>query len=107
MDLVPGVAGIADEQVSESAPLVRALVVERLERMWRACEPFINSELGKPDPRFIEAGVRITDRLTRLYRLELPQPATNEPDAGDVVDRRELAARTLLELEQKLSQFPQ
>lgn len=102
VDMLPAGAGIGEEQVSGSAPLVRALVVERLELMWRACEPHINTEMGKPDPRFIESGIRIVDRLSKLYRLDAPQAQENEPDAGSVIDSRELAARGLQELEAKV-----
>ena len=101
--MLPSGAGINEEQVAGSAPLVRALVVERLEMMWRNCEPHIDSSLGKPDPRYIEAGIRIVDRLSRLYRLDAPQPADNEPDSISRVDKRELAAAGLAELEQKLN----
>lgn len=97
-------AGISEEHVSSSAPMVRALVVQRLEVMWRACEPHINRELGKPDPRFVEAGIRITDRLAKLYRLDAPQPVQADADDVNLVDRRELAARQLLELADKLNQ---
>jgi hypothetical protein len=97
-------SGISEEHVSSSAPMVRALVVQRLEVMWRACEPYINSDLGKPDPRYVEAGIRITDRLAKLYRLDAPQPIQADADDTTLVDRRELAARQLLELSQKLDQ---
>jgi hypothetical protein len=94
--------GIGDEQVAESAPLVRALVVERLEKMWRTCEPQILGTAGKPDPRFIEAGIRITDRLMRLYRLDAPAP---HPDAGegDRVPMIDLVTRGLAELEARMN----
>lgn len=69
-------AGIRDEDVTASIPFVRALVVQRLEQAWRACDPHIqvqvNPDTGlvmRPDPRFIEAGIRILDRLSNLYRL--------------------------------------
>lgn len=101
--MLPAGAGINEEQVAGSAPLVRALVVERLELMWRNCEPHINGSAGKPDPRYMEAGIRIVDRLSRLYRLDQPQAAENEPDSVSRVDKRELAAAGLAELEQKLS----
>ena len=90
-DLIPGGAGISDDQVSEAAPMVRALVVSRLEKIWRACEPHIllpDPEPGepprKPDPRFIEAGIRVNDRLIALYGLLKPQTAQDpESGAGD------------------------
>jgi hypothetical protein len=83
-----GSAGITEEDISRSAPLVRALAVQRLELIWRNCEPHIDLspddlELGrKPDPRFIEAGIRVVDRLTALYGLLKPvasgEGVTNE-----------------------------
>jgi hypothetical protein len=63
--------GIGEEQVTGSAPMVRALLVQRLEQIWSTCAPHVNGEL-KPDPRFIEAGIRVLDRLARLYRLDAP-----------------------------------
>jgi hypothetical protein len=97
--------GIGEEHLATSAPLVRALVVQRLETMWRACEPHIDGSAGRPDPRYIEAGIRVTDRLSRLYRLDQPQPSGNDDDDTLAVDRRELAARALAELEQKLDKI--
>lgn len=89
-DLIPGTAGISDDQVSEAAPMVRALVVSRLEKIWRACEPHIllpdpepGEPVRKPDPRFIEAGIRVNDRLIALYGLLKPQQAQDsDQDAG-------------------------
>jgi hypothetical protein len=102
LDVTPDM-GIGDEELSRSAPLVRALVVQRLELMWRTCEPFISAEAGKPDPRFIEAGIRVTDRLTKLYRLESPVAGANEPDSVTRVDSRELVRAQVLELEARMA----
>lgn len=104
MDGVPELhgKGIGDEQVAESAPLVRALVVQRLERMWSTVEPHVDGTAGKPDPRFLEAGIRITDRLIRLYRLDLPVPSQDAGE-GDRVPMIDLVQRGLAELEQRLS----
>lgn len=100
--------GINDEHVAQSAPLVRALAVQRLELMWRACQPHIEPdqerlELGvKPDPRFIEAGIRITDRLIGLYQLLKPQHAMSEPDPANRVDQRDLVRAQVAALEEKV-----
>lgn len=104
MDGVPELhgKGIADEQVAESAPLVRALVVQRLEKIWSACEPHVDGTAGKPDPRFIEAGIRVTDRLIRLYRLDAPLPSQDAGE-GDRVPMVDLVTRGLAELEQRLA----
>ena len=88
-DLIPGSAGINDEQVSEAAPMVRALVVSRLEKIWRACEPHIllpppedGEPVRKPDPRFVEAGIRVNDRLIALYGLLKPQTVSDQDADG-------------------------
>lgn len=82
MEHVP--RGIGDEQLASNAPLVRALVVERLELIWRTCQPHIEGLMGKPDPRYVEAGIRVLDRLMRLYRLDTPAASADRPlELGD------------------------
>lgn len=71
--------GIGEEQVTGSAPMVRALLVQRLEQIWSVCEPHATGAV-KADPRFIEAGIRVLDRLARLYRLDLPLTAAGKVD---------------------------
>lgn len=103
---LPHGAGIDDEQVAGSAPMVRGLVVARLELMWRTCEPHITGSVGRPDPRYLEAGLRIVDRLARLYRLDAPGHVAEDPEAlpggGDPNRLRELVAAGLDEVEQRL-----
>ena len=94
--------GIRDEEIHDSAPLVRALMVERLEMIWSVCEPQITGALSKPDPRFIEAGIRVLDRLARLYRLDQPVPGSDQPN-GDLIEHSELVLAGLAELEQRVA----
>jgi hypothetical protein len=94
--------GIRDEEIADSAPLVRALAVQRLEQIWRACEPQILGVSGKPDPRFIEAGIRVVDRLARLYRLDQPVAGTLEQDE-DKVQVASMVSRGLEELEARMA----
>lgn len=94
--------GIGDEQVAESAPMVRALVVQRLEQMWTCVQPHVDGSAGKPDPRFLEAGIRITDRLIRLYRLDQPVPHQDAGE-GDRIPMVDLVTRGLAELEARLA----
>lgn len=107
-DIVPGKAGIGEEQVAESAPMVRALVVQRLELLWRTCEPHINLsqddlDLGRrPDVRFVEAGIRVVDRLTSIYGLLRPQHQMSEPETSSRLDQRQLALQRIQEIEEKL-----
>jgi hypothetical protein len=61
--------GIGEEEVTRSQPMVRALLVQRLEQIWNQCQPHVDGSV-KPDPRFIEAGIRVLDRLAKLYRLD-------------------------------------
>ena len=106
--VIPDGAGIDDKHVADSAPLIRALVTQRLEMLWRVCEPQINLptealEAGRrPDPRYIEAGIRVTDRLARLYRLDHPQPGANEPDGATREEVRELVRAQIQALEARM-----
>jgi hypothetical protein len=68
-----------DEQLAESAPRVRYLMLERLEIIWKQVEDHLDPEKGT-DPRWAEIGVRTLDRLARLYRLDKPRAAVEEED---------------------------
>lgn len=94
--------GIRDEEISDSAPLVRALMVERLEMIWSVCEPQITGALSKPDPRFIEAGIRVLDRLARLYRLDQPVPG-GDGEPSELIANADLVLTGLAELEQRVA----
>jgi hypothetical protein len=93
--------GIGDEQIHDSAPMVRALLVERLEQIWSTCAPHVTGEVGKPDPRFVEAGIRVLDRLAKLYRLDQPVPGTLEPDQ-DMIGNAHQVLESLKELEARM-----
>lgn len=93
---------LSEEELAESASRVRYLVMERLERIWAQCEPYMGSEEGKPDPRFIEAGIRVLDRLSKLYRLDRPVPGDNLPDSLSQVAVRDLVRAQVAELESRM-----
>jgi hypothetical protein len=103
MDLVQ--RRIDDEAVGEHAALVRGLVVQRLEQIWSTCQPHVDGtveEQGfRPDPRFIEAGIRVLDRLSKLYRLDSPQRTDPESNQG-INDPAGLVAAQLRELEARV-----
>lgn len=69
--------GLGEEQITDTAPYVRALLVQRLEQVWSTCEPHVTGQV-KPDPRFIEAGIRVLDRLSKLFRLDAPVAGSTE-----------------------------
>ena len=73
---------------ADSIQFLRRVNLADLEIRWRATDP----------------AIRITDRLAKLYRLDAPQPIQADADDVNLVDRRELAARQLLELSEKLNQ---
>lgn len=98
-----GPRGIRDEEIHDSAPLVRALMVERLEQIWSTCAPHVTGGVPKPDPRFIEAGIRVLDRLAKLYRLDQPVPQALE-NAGEAVPTAELVLARLRELEAAMNE---
>jgi hypothetical protein len=101
-------AGIGEEEVAQSAPFVRALAVQRLEQIWAAVEPHIlvsreDRELGvRPDPRFVEAGIRVIDRLGAIYGLLRPARASEGTGFEGQDELRAAAAEQIRQLEQKM-----
>lgn len=93
---------LGDEELSAQAPMVRAELVKRLEQIWKTCSPHIDGSLPRPDPRYIEAGLRVLDRLTNLYRLNQPARGGEEPP-DTVVDGRRLVLGKLAELTERES----
>lgn|SRR5262245_27350587 len=101
--LAPTTVGITDEDIANLAPQVRAHLLIRLERAWSACEPHLvvqrNPETGltmRPDVRFVEAGIRICDRLASLFRLQAPGKSGIEP----ITERNLVQARVLAQIEE-------
>jgi hypothetical protein len=93
--------GIGEEQVTGSAPMVRALLVQRLEQIWSVCEPHVKQDV-KPDPRFIEAGIRVLDRLARLYRLDSPLTGGGTTDPDPAGTSLQAAVDQVAELEARM-----
>lgn len=93
--------GIGEEQVTGSAPMVRALLVQRLEQIWSQCEPHVTGSV-KPDPRFIEAGIRVLDRLARLYRLDSPLTGGGVADPDPAGTLLQSAVDQVAELEARM-----
>lgn len=76
---------VTEEMLAESAGRARWLIMGRLEKIWKTCEPHIDGsrleEQGSPpDPRWAEIGLRALDRLVKLQRLDRPAVAVPEDD---------------------------
>lgn len=101
-ELQAGTSGIGEEEVTGSAALVRALLVQRLEQIWSVCEPHVTGEV-KPDPRFMEAGIRVLDRLARLYRLDMPLTPTGSGDLDPAGTALDSARAQILAMEARMN----
>lgn len=93
---------VYEDDITEAAPRVRAQTLLRLEQIWEACQPHITGDGGKPDPRFIEAGIRCLDREIKLYRLDQPQPTANTAATPTQDAVREALRAQIGELETRL-----
>ena len=93
--------GIGEEEVATSAPMVRALLVQRLEQIWSVCAPHVTGEV-KADPRFIEAGIRVLDRLAKLYRLDSPLTPSGSNDIDPSGTALAAAVDQVAELEDRM-----
>lgn len=99
---------ITDEDLVASGPAVRALLVGRLERLWKPVEFALDAHdegLGPIDPRLLEIGLRVIKDEAALYRLARP-PVVGDGEEVDQlgagVDRRALVMGQLEEREQRL-----
>lgn len=103
---------ITDEDIAESGPAVRALLVARLEQLWKPVEMRLDMEKDGSmpmDPRMMEIGVRICKELAGHYRLARPPLATPEEDTdllGPGVDRAALVEQKLSEIEARIRSQP-
>lgn len=102
-----GVRRITDEDLISSGPAVRALLVARLEQLWKPVERALeadNAGLMPADPRLLEFGRQVVKDEAALYRLARPPVVAEveEEVLGEGVDRRALVESRLQEIEQKL-----
>jgi hypothetical protein len=81
---------VASADLDARRPENRALVLSRLEMLWRACEPHVTGvdAQGKPmfpDYRYVDLGMRIMDRLVRVLEVLKPDP----PEQETVIEGRD------------------
>lgn len=106
---MPALPQITDEDLIRSAPTVRALLVGRLEAMWRPIEAALQvaQDPALPvDPRLLEIGIRVVEKEAALYGITRPRPVApeEEPELGldPAVDRRAMVEGRLAEIEKRL-----
>lgn len=97
---------ITDDNLVEAAPRVRALVMSRLEYMWKQVQQHLTeAEAGDRmlDPRMLEIGKGLMKEVAGIYRLgSVAPPAVEEVDEVQAAyDRRQIVAAKLDELEAK------
>jgi len=77
--LSTSIHALSEEDLARIKPAARAILANRLERVWQSCEPHIDNGLGTGvDVRMAELGLRVLDRLAKLYEV-------TEPDRGGEV----------------------
>lgn len=102
----PRMPEISDENLTEAAPRVRALIVSRIEKMYAQVDRHMDqAEAGDRmlDPRMLEIGKGLMKAQADLYRLSKPTPAAELEEDQELaaVDRRALVSARLDELEAK------
>lgn len=91
--------GLDEDLIAAQQGLVRGQLIGRLETLWEyAMENLHAGE--RPDPRFAELGVRILDRIAKLYRLQIQPAQLNDPDPEPVEARDRVRALVLGQLEE-------
>jgi hypothetical protein len=92
---------VDEEQLYQAQPMVRALVIERYEALYRLVEVHVRraeEDDRPPDPRWAEIGVRVLKEITHLYRLSTPPRVDDAED--DLLHGVDPAAVVLLQLEE-------
>lgn len=90
---------IDEEGLAQQAPVVRAEILRRLELLWTALAPHISGLpdpdgiVYRPDPRLVDAGLRVLRHLSVLYRLEAPRPSTPPIQATTTEDLVQVTAQ--------------
>lgn len=97
---------ITEDNLAEAAPRVRALITSRLEQLWAQVDQHVTEvRAGErmQDPRMLEIGRGILKELAAIYRLgrPLPMPEEEVDEALEALDRRQIVASKLDELEAK------
>src|SRR4051812_6558695 len=93
---------ITDDNLLESAPKVRALIVSRIEKMYAAVDRHMDeAEAGDRnlDPRMLEIGKGLMKAVADIYRLGRPAPGGVEEGAAPL-GRGELVARLGFKLDE-------
>jgi hypothetical protein len=98
---------VSEQHLTDNQERARGLVLFRLQQIWDVVEPHLNGKIQeeglRPDPRMVETGIRVLDRVTKLYRL-LEPPAPPEPEDPSLAvsaDRMAVEA-SLRELEARM-----
>ncbi len=72
---------ITEDNLTEAAPRVRALITQRLELLWQQVDQHVSEvRAGErmQDPRMLEIGKGILKELAGIYRLGKPMPVQEE-----------------------------
>lgn len=102
---------LTPDTIAEQRDLVRGMLIHRYEKLWAYCDrnlehgdPFDDGAPVRADPRFGELGVRVLDRISKLYRLletEAPGGVEAPVPAEEAAYHRARIERDLLELEHR------
>lgn len=96
----PSLPAIFDEDLVAKAPYMRYLIGNRLEEIWNVCLPHVDGTAARPDHRYVETGMRVLERMSRLYRLDAPASAPEAVTAPE--DSARMVEAGLRELESRL-----
>lgn len=80
---------LGSEDLREQRAGNRAIIANRLELIWGACEPHVTGVDGGGEPvlvdyRFVDLGARVLDKLARVLQVDREDPPV---PAAQVVDR--------------------
>lgn len=95
------VVSLGTEDLREQRSGNRAIIANRLEMIWEACEPHVTGRDEKGDEvlvdfRYVDLAARVLDRLGRVLQVDREDPPV---PAADVVDRDPNAVKVSADLD--------
>lgn len=91
---------ITDTDLETMRPMVRRLVVQRLQALWSAAEPHVTGEEPNPSAAMMELGLKATRDLAAIFKVTTVAAGDPEPDPTVAVTRdRQMVLESMRQLE--------
>lgn len=98
------VVSLGSEDLREQRAGNRAIIANRLELIWGACEPHVTGADGVPvDFRYVDLAARVLDRLGRVLQVDREDPPVPAKEAVERDPNAVIVSQALDALEERMA----